>query len=90
MMVKTYGANVFQNMVQHLARQIVMWQTERINRRYRVVLSVHDEVVCVVPDNEVEACEKYMLECLSTAPPWCQGIPLAAEVGHGDSYGDAK
>ena len=88
--VKTYGANVFQNMVQHLARQVVMWQTELVNRRYQVVLSVYDEIVCVEPDVDVDACEAYMLECLGKTPPWCIGLPLAGEVSHGQTYGEAK
>ena len=88
--VKTYGANVFQNMVQHLARQVVMWQTELVSRRYQVVLSVYDEIVCVEPDVDVEACEAYMLECLGKTPPWCVGLPLAGEVSHGQTYGEAK
>lgn len=88
--VKTYGANVFQNMVQHLARQVVMWQTELVNRRYQVVLSVYDEIVCIEPDVDVEACKAYILECLGKAPPWCIGLPLAGEVSSGQTYGDAK
>jgi DNA polymerase len=87
---KTYGANVFQNMVQHLARQIVMWQTDLVNTRYQVVLSVYDEIVCVVPDEEVAACKKFMLECLQKTPPWCVGLPLAGSVSHGQTYGEAK
>lgn len=76
---------------QHVARQIVMWQTARINELYPVALSVHDEVVCVVPDAKVKDCEAYMIESLSMAPKWCRGdIPLACEVGVGASYGDAK
>lgn len=89
--VKIYGGKVVENLCQHVARQIVMWQTARVNQRYPVALSVHDEVVCVVPDAEVAACQKYMEECLSMAPPWCGGlIPLACETGVGQSYGEAK
>lgn len=89
--VKLYGGKVVENLCQYLARNIVMWQTARCNSRYQVVLSVHDEMVCVVPDDEVQACEDFMMECLMKAPPWCKGqIPLAGEVGHGKSYGEAK
>lgn len=89
--VKIYGAKVVENLCQHAARHIVMWQTARINEKYPVALSVHDEVVCVVSDDKVQECIDYMTECLSLAPKWCRGvIPLACEVGHGKSYGDAK
>lgn len=88
--VNLYGGKLVENLCQYLARMIVMWQTARINQRYRVALSVHDEAVCVVPDDQVKECEAYMTECLTMAPPWCVGIPLACEVASGPSYGEAK
>lgn len=89
--VKIYGGKVVENLCQHLARQIVMWQTARIHRRYPVALSVHDEAVCVVPEEQAEECAAYMHESLALAPVWCRGqIPLKGEVGIGDSYGEAK
>jgi DNA polymerase len=89
--VKLYGGKAFENYCQHVARQIVMWQTARIDAKYPVALSVHDEAVCVVRDDQLDDCVKYMNECLSMTPPWCRGqIPLACEVGSGVNYGDAK
>lgn len=89
--VALYGGKCFENYCQHVARQIVMWQTARLNERYPVALSVHDEAVCVVKNSEVDAARAYMEECLSMAPPWCRDdIPLACETGVGQSYGDAK
>jgi DNA polymerase len=89
--VKLYGGKVVENLCQHVARQIVMWQTARINEKYPVALSVHDEVVCVVPDEDVDDCRLYMEQSLAMAPQWCRGdIPLACETGVGQSYGEAK
>jgi DNA polymerase len=89
--VKLYGGKAFENYCQHVARQIVMWQTARINHRYPVALSVHDEAVCVVREEERDACVAYMTECLNMAPPWCAGtIPLACEVHSGYNYEEAK
>lgn len=86
-----YGAKVVENMCQHAARQVVMYQALLVGTRYRVVHSVHDELVCCVPENEAEACAAFMLQCLSTAPKWAQGrLPVTGEVGVGDSYGEAK
>jgi DNA polymerase bacteriophage-type len=87
--VKLYGGKVVENFCQHVARQIVMWQTVRLNERYPVALSVHDEAVIVVPDDEVGAAAAYATECFTLAPPWCAGqIPLACEFGVGQSYGE--
>jgi len=89
--VKIYGGKVLENLNQHAARHIVMWQLARVARKYKVVLTVHDEIVCVVPIGEAEKCAAYVLECLHMSPPWCRGlIPLAGEVGIGSTYAEAK
>lgn len=88
--VRIYGPKVVENLSQHAAMLIVMWQTARINERYPVKLSVHDEAVCVVPDDELDEARAYMEECLSLTPKWCRSIPVSCETGVGASYGDAK
>ena len=88
--VNIHGAKVVENLSQHAAMLIVMWQTARINQRYPVKLSVHDEAVCVVPDDELIEARAYMEECLAMTPKWCRSIPVACETGTGPSYGDAK
>ena len=89
--VKIYGGKVVENLGQYLAGRIVMWQTARFNQRYPVALSVHDEVVAVVKNQDLDEARAYLEECLSLAPPWCRGvIPLACETGVGQSYGMAK
>ena len=88
--VNIHGAKVVENLSQHAAMLIVMWQTARINQRYPVKLSVHDEAVCVVPDDELIEARAYMEECLAMTPKWCRSIPVSCETGTGPSYGDAK
>lgn len=89
--VNIYGAKVVENLCQHAAMKIVMWQTACINARYPVALSVHDEAVTVVPENELIEARAYMEQCLNMTPPWCRGfIPVACETEIGDSYGEAK
>ena len=89
--VKIYGGKVVENLGQYLAGRIVMWQTARFNQRYPVALSVHDEVVAVVKNQDLDEARAYLEECLSLAPPWCRGvIPLACDTGVGQSYGMAK
>jgi DNA polymerase len=88
--VGLHGAKVVENLSQHAAMLIVMWQTARINARYPVKLSVHDEAVCVVRNEELVEARAYMEECLAMTPKWCRSIPVACETGVGPSYGDAK
>lgn len=88
---KIYGAKVVENLCQHLARHVVMWQTARINSREPVALSVHDEAVCVPEISRIAVVEAWMKECLSLAPPWCRDVlPVACEVHHGRTYEDCK
>ena len=86
-----HGAKVVENLCQHAARQVVMWQTARVHQRYPVSLSVHDEIVCVVPEEDGDACKAYMEESLALAPKWCRGkVALQGKVAIGPTYGDAK
>ena len=57
---------------------------------YRVALSLHDEIVTVVPDFDAEWCKSMMEEIMSTPPAWAPTLPIACEVAYGKSYGDAK
>ena len=89
--VRIYGPKVVENLSQHAAMRVVMWQTARINEKYPVKLSVHDEAVTVPKTEEITQARAYMEECLSLAPKWCRDkLPLACETGIGNSYGDAK
>ncbi len=89
--VRIYGPKVVENLSQHAAMLIVMWQTLRIHQKVPVKLSVHDEAVTVPRTEDLEWSRAYMEECLSLAPKWCRSvIPVACETGVGVSYGQAK
>jgi len=89
--IKLYGGKVTENLCQHAARHVVMWQTACVNERYPVALSVHDEIVCVVPEEEAASCAEYMTAVLCTAPRWCRDVlPVRGTVGIGDNYKEAK
>lgn len=85
---KIYGGKLTENICQGLARCIIAEQLLRINKRYRVVLTVHDAVACIAPREEAEEAKKYVVECMRYVPAWAHGIPLNCEAGYGESYGD--
>ena len=85
---KIYGGKLTENICQGLARCIIGEQLLRINKRYRVVLTVHDAVACVAPREEAEEAKAYVMECMRYVPVWAEGIPLNCEAGYGESYGD--
>jgi len=52
------------------------------------VLTVHDAVVNVVPETEVEEALSFITSTMSTPPSWATGLPVACEANYGASYGD--
>jgi DNA polymerase len=86
--VKIYGGKVIENLCQALARCVIAEQLVKINKKYRVVLTVHDAVACIVREDEAEEAQKYVEECMRTSPTWAVGLPLNCEAGIGKSYGE--
>lgn len=87
---RIYGGKVVENVTQALARLIIGEQMLRISKKYRVVLTVHDSIVCCVPDNEAEACKSYVEECMRWVPAWAEGLPVDCEAGIGKNYGETE
>jgi DNA polymerase len=83
---KIYGGLLCENIVQALARIVVAWQMLNISRKYRVVMTTHDEVVACPKTAAAETCYRYMYKWMTTAPHWCPDIPLAAEGGWAENY----
>ena len=84
------GPKCDENIVQHLARCIMAEQLLKISKQYKVVHTVHDEVVCIVPEDQAQACLDFMIETMSTPPTWWPELVLSAEGDIADSYGEAK
>jgi DNA polymerase I-like protein with 3'-5' exonuclease and polymerase domains len=87
---KLYGGKLVENIVQAVARCVMTDGMLRIQERYKCVLTVHDEAVLLVPENEAEDAYKFVLECMTADPWYMPGIPLAADGGFGERYGDIK
>ena len=85
---KIYGGKVAENLCQAVARCIIGEQIVQIEKRYRVVLTVHDAIACVVPEEEAHEARAYIEECMRTPPAWAQGLPLDCESGMAQNYGD--
>jgi len=85
---KIYGGKVAENLCQAVARCIIGEQMIQIEKRYRVVLTVHDAIACVVHEDEADEAQIYVEECMRTPPAWAQGLPLDCESGMAQNYGD--
>jgi DNA polymerase I-like protein with 3'-5' exonuclease and polymerase domains len=85
-----YGGKATENLVQAIARIVIVEMMNKIAKRYRVVLQVHDEIITCVPDADVPAARAFMEKVMNTPPKWLPQIPVACESGVGKTYGEAK
>jgi DNA polymerase len=85
---KIYGGKVAENLCQAVARCIIGEQMIQISKRYRVVLTVHDAIASVVPEEDAAEARAYIEECMRTPPAWAAGLPLNCESGMARNYGD--
>lgn len=85
---RIYGGKVIENVCQALARIIIGEQMLQVAKKYKVVMTVHDAIACVIPEQEAEAGKEYVEMCMKMRPKWAQDLPLSCEAGMGKSYGD--
>ena len=85
---RIYGGKVIENVCQALARIIIGEQMLMVAKKYKVVMTVHDAVACIVPTAQVETAVEYVEMCMRIRPSWGMGLPLNCETGYGESYGD--
>ncbi len=88
---RMYGPKFLENIVQALARIVVMNAALRLwDRGYKFVLQAHDELAFIVPDHDAENAKAIVISEMTRPPSWAQELPLNAEANYGLSYGDAK
>jgi DNA polymerase len=85
---RIYGGKAIENVCQALARIVIGEQMLLVAKKYRVVMTVHDAIACIVPTEQVEAAKEYVEMCMRTRPSWGMELPLNCEAGAGASYGD--
>lgn len=80
-----YGGKLCENIIQATARDLLADAILNLeDAGIPVVLHVHDEVVCEVPENtEVKEVEKIMLKL----PEWAKGLPVSVDVKEMKRYG---
>ena len=78
--IKLYGGILSENLAQGLARDIFSDMMLRIDAAgYPIILHVHDEVVCEVPEAIADEALSNILKIMSTPPDWIPDIPVSAE-----------
>ncbi len=87
---KLYAGKITNNVVQGTARIVMTDGMLRVAKRYPIAGTVHDELIAVVPDAEVEDAKTWVLAQMTLTPKYLPGIPLDADGGAHRRYGLAK
>ncbi len=85
---RIYGGKVVENVCQALARIAIGKQMLMVAKKYKVVMTVHDAIACVVPEGEVETAREFVEMSMKIRPEWAPELPLSCESGFGKSYGE--
>lgn len=87
-----WGGKMVENIIQALARIIIMEHMLEAKQRLgiRPALQAHDELVYTVPNARLAECESGLLSIMRSVPDWAEGLPVDAEAGVGETYGEAK
>jgi DNA polymerase len=76
--IDTYGGKLAENATQAAARDVLCYGMQLAEAAgYSVVLHVHDELICEVPDSD-EFNVAGLAECMAAVPVWATDLPLAA------------
>jgi DNA polymerase len=87
---KLYAGKITNNVTQGVARCVMTDGMLRVAKRHPVKGTVHDELIAVVPDAEVDDAKTWVLAQMTMEPRYMPGIPLEADGGAHRRYGLAK
>lgn len=85
--IRIYGGKAVENMIQAMARIVITDQMTRLGRKYYAAFQVHDEIIFVVPDAQVDQALADVLAVMSQPPSWAADLPVACEGGAALNYG---
>ena len=85
---RIYGGKLIENVCQALARIMIGEKMLTINSKYPVVMTVHDAIACLIPENDIEYGKEYVELIMRLRPDWALELPLNCETGYGKAYGD--
>lgn len=87
MRVDTYGGKLAENWTQATARDaqgVAMLRLD--NAGYEILLSTHDEVVLLVPEQDAAGALAHATAIMQKPLPWAKSLPLAVEGQIADVY----
>ncbi|MES2704823.1 MAG: DNA polymerase [Bacteroidota bacterium] len=90
--VKVFGGKFVENIVQHLARCVLVDMLRLIDPVYPVVMSTYDELVMEIDDDDESEriATEFVTRIMTQEHPEFPGLPLGVETGSAVRYGEAK
>ena len=72
-----WGGVCTENLVQGVARDVFMHHCRMIEEAgIPVLMRIHDEAVCLVPEESAQERLNQIISIMSEAPEWVKGLPL--------------
>lgn len=85
--MKVFPGHLAENCSQGLARDVFADMMLRVEAAgIPIIMHVHDELICLVPDEKAEELLAKMLAIMHTPPDWIPDLPVAAEGTLNDFY----
>ena len=83
--IETWGGKLVENIVQAVARDLLVHALHTINNAgHRVVMHIHDEIV--IDEPQAGASVDQIVDLMTRAPAWADGLPLDADGYACDFY----
>jgi DNA polymerase I-like protein with 3'-5' exonuclease and polymerase domains len=85
---KLYPGKCFNASVQGTARCVMTEVMPRISKQYPIVLSIHDALYIIAPEDEAQAAQDFLIQEMCRPPAWMPDCPLNAEGHYGKTLYD--
>lgn len=87
---RIYGPMLAENITQAIARDILVEQVLTIDLHWPIIMHTHDELIALVPNDQIEKATQLIHRTMTTPPTWARDLPLDVEIHNGHRYGDCK
>ena len=82
-----YGGKLCENLIQAMARDVFAEGLLRVeDAGFNPILTVHDEVICEVPEGAAADALPEIIRLMTVAPAWAPDLPIEAEGCLADHY----
>jgi len=80
--LNTWGGKIDENIIQGICRDLLVYSMHSVNKKYPIVLTVHDEIVSEAKKGSLQE----FTYLLKKQPEWSKGIPIDIESWKGKKY----